>query len=250
MRPRGKTTELPVDGAWRYERRRISRGGLALALILSAGMHATLLFGSKFIGGKTVVVKHVEEAPMIRLVLPPEIKELEEPERTASNDTETPPELMIPVPMQADVPQLVRPNDFVQPLDFASMLEQPDLNRSAMTVIPEHFARNTRLAETIGKIFNLDDLDRAPEPTLQPAPVYPISMRREGLSATVSVEFVVDSQGRVLEPVVFDSTHHAFDEAALAGVAKWKFRPGLKAGAKVNVRMRVPIVFKVLEGIE
>jgi periplasmic protein TonB len=72
-------------------------------------------------------------------------------------------------------------------------------------------------------------------------------MRREGLSATVVVEFIVDADGRVLEPAVTETTHTAFNDAAVAGVARWKFRAGQRGGRKVNVRMRVPIQFRVVD---
>jgi periplasmic protein TonB len=105
----------------------------------------------------------------------------------------------------------------------------------------------SNLAEKIGRIFNPEDLDRAPEPVLQPAPVYPHAMKREGLEASVMVEFVVDTDGRVLAPAIVESTHHSFDDAALAGVARWKFRAGVRGGKKVPSRMRVPIVFKTID---
>jgi len=30
-------------------------------------------------------------------------------------------------------------------------------------------------------------------------------------------------------------------------VSRWQFRPGMKAGKKVNTRMRVPLIFRVIE---
>jgi len=35
--------------------------------------------------------------------------------------------------------------------------------------------------------------------------------------------------------------------AAYDGVRQWRFRPGMKGGRKVNVRMQVPIVFRIVE---
>ena len=239
----------PIEGSWRYEGRRMSRVGMALALAISAGAHVTLLFGAHLLPKKVVVVKHLDEAPVIRLAIP-ELKDLEEPEKIASDEVVAEPDLAIPVPMQADLPALPQPNDFVQPLNFASLLEQPDLSQANLSVIPDHFTRASRIAESIGKIFNLEDLDRHPEPVLQPSPTYPFAQRRDGLSATVILEFIVDVQGRILEPVVIDSTHSAFNDAAITGVSRWKFKAGMKGGKKVNVRMRVPIVFKVLDNID
>jgi protein TonB len=153
--------------------------------------------------------------------------------------------------MQSDVPQLVKPSDFVQQLNFASLIEPPDFSKMNIYAVPEHIrSSGSKLAEQFGKIFNLSDLDRVPEPVLQPAPIFPVAMRRDALSARVAVEFIVDVNGRVLDPVVIESSHHGFDDAALAGVSRWKFRAGIKSGRKVNTRMRVPIVFKIDDDID
>jgi protein TonB len=82
---------------------------------------------------------------------------------------------------------------------------------------------------------------------VQHAPIYPGAMRREGLDGTVRVEFVVDVDGRVIETQVVETTHHAFNDAAVSAVLKWKFRPGVKNGRKVNTRMCVPIVFTLTD---
>jgi len=105
---------------------------------------------------------------------------------------------------------------------------------SSWFIFTASFTRATRIAESIGKIFNPEDLDRRPEPVLQPSPTYPFSMKREGLSASVLVEFIVDVEGRVREIIVVDSTHTAFNDAAIVGVGRWKFKPGVKAGRKVK----------------
>jgi protein TonB len=211
-------------------------------MLISVGLHAGLLLGFRKHGAKSVAPAKEEYA--IALIPMPQIKDLEEPEPATSNDA-APTDLSMPVPMQADFPQLPKPADFVQAINFASLLEQPDFSKLKVYAVPEHIRSGTgKIAEGIGKIFNLADLDRIPEPILQPAPQYPIAMRRDALTATVRVEFIVGTDGRVLDAVVVETTHHGFDEAAVAGVSKWKFKPGMKAGRKVNTRMAVPIVFK------
>jgi protein TonB len=77
-----------------------------------------------------------------------------------------------------------------------------------------------------------------------------MALKRDGLTATVVVEFIVDVQGLVVNPAAIESSHHDFEVAALTGVQKWKFRPGVRAGRKVNTRMRVPIVFRVVDGVD
>jgi len=66
--------------------------------------------------------------------------------------------------------------------------------------------------------------------------------------AKVTVEFIVDRDGKVLNPVVVQTTHDGFNDAAMAGVSRWRFRPGWKNGKKVNTRMSVPIIFRIVSG--
>jgi hypothetical protein len=43
------------------------------------------------------------------------------------------------------------------------------------------------------------------------------------------------------------ATFPGFESASVAGVSRWQFRPGMKAGKKVNTRMRVPLIFRVID---
>ncbi len=240
-RPRAATRAGADLGSWRYPDCRRSRTVVITAMALSAGVHLGVLFG---ITKAKVVPKAVQAVPTIAITIPPpQLKELEEPEPAADSDAK-PVDLALPVPMQADLPALARPEDFVQVLDFSSLLEKPDLHDAKISVIPEHIRRGFAIREQIGSIFNLNDLDRAPEPVVQPAPIFPFHLKREALTGTVRVEFIVDTEGRVLNAFAVSSTHSGFEEAAVSGVSRWKFRPGIKAGRKVNTRMQVPILFK------
>lgn len=236
-----------VDGSWRYDSRRRSRPILIAGMAVSLGLHLALFFGPGKAAPRRVAAP--PEEFLIALTPLPQLKELEEPEPPPSDGgDEQRPDLSLPVPMQADVPQLANPNDFVQTINFASLLEQPDFSQLKVYVIPEHIRSGTgKIAEKIGNIFNLSDLDRIPEAVLQAPPAYPVAMRRESLTATVRVEFIVDTEGRVVNPVVVHTTASGFDDAALAGVARWRFRPGWKGGRKVHTRMAVPIVFTLAD---
>ncbi len=247
----GKTARsyrpIPV-GSWRYDTPRRSRTRVAASILISAAVHGVIFFG--FAGHKPVAkTKAVDEAPVIALVIP-QIKELEEPEPVVKDDEPPPPDLGTLAPMLADTPQIPKPGDFVQQLDFASLLPRPDMGDVKMFTIPEHISRAGKGAGNFGKIFDLADLDRIPEPLFQPSPVYPPSLRREGLRVTVQVDFIVDTQGRVTNPVIVMSEHPGFNDAAVTGVSKWKFRAGIRGGTKVNTRMRVPLIFTILDPLD
>jgi len=217
-------------------------------MLLSVGLHAGIFLGIGKHRAKTAAP--IKDEYLIALVPLPQIKELEEPEPAPSDDIAPAVDLATLVPMQQDLPQLPQPNDFVQAINFATLLEQPDFSKVQVYVIPENIRSGGKIAEKIGKIFDLADLDRPPEPVMQPAPIYPPTLRREGLAANVHLEFIVDASGRVTNAIAIESSDKRFDEAAIAGVSKWRFRAGIKAGRKVNTRMRVPIVFKVVDLID
>jgi protein TonB len=75
---------------------------------------------------------------------------------------------------------------------------------------------------------------------------YPSSALQRGLSGTVVVQFVVDEQGRVLDPVVVKTTTADFNAEALRLVwlMPW-WTPGRQQGEAVRVRCTLPIHFAV-----
>jgi TonB family protein len=249
--PRQDTRVWPVTStstdSWRYTRSRVSRTQILGAALISVILHATLFFGIGRSVKKPTVVK--EERVIALTLAIPNLKDLEEPEPLPSDDAIGVTDLATLVPMQADLPQLPRPNDFVQTINFNSLLEKPDFSNVSVTVIPETFRGGRKIAESIGKVFNLDDLDRIPEPLIQHAPLYPVALRRDAISGKVHVQFVVSTDGRVIDAHVTETSHPGFNDAAVAAVKKWKFRAGMKSGQKVHTRMAVPIVFSIEDGL-
>ncbi len=240
-----RATPAP-SGAWRYSAVRRSRPYVIAAALASAGIHAALLFGLGHIVKKTAPKT---AAPSIQLTIAmPQLKELDEPD-AVPNDGDAKPDLGQPVPMQADVPSVALPTDFVQQFDFASLVERPDLRDLKLASLPEHIGRPGKLMEGV-KIFDLASLDRIPEAIVQTPPIYPPGLRRDHLVVTVKVLFHVEADGHVTNARIIESEHQGFDDAALAGVAKWKFRPGIKDGRKVVTRVIVPITFRTVEGID
>ncbi len=93
------------------------------------------------------------------------------------------------------------------------------------------------------EIFSLPELDQQPRALFQAAPLYPFELRRKNVEGTVYVLFVVDQEGRVVNPTVERSTHHAFEKPAIDAVRQWKFEPAVRNGKPVQARLRVPIRF-------
>ena len=233
-------------GAWRYGGAGRSRAGFYVALLVSAGLHAGILFGHGLLRTTEPPKKKVEAVPVITITMP-EVKDLEEIDPMPVDESDSKPDLGQLVPMQADVPQIPRPDDFVQQVDFSSLVERPDFKDANLLAIPEAVRRPGKGVQGLGAIFNIADLDRQPQPVFQPSPVFPMPLRREVVTATVEVEFIVDIEGRVLNAFVVDTSDLRFNDAAIAGVSKWRFRAGMKGGRRVNIRMRVPIIFRLMD---
>lgn len=86
-------------------------------------------------------------------------------------------------------------------------------------------------------------LDRFPRATMRPVPLYPDNMRRSATSGSVTVQFVVDTTGRVVTAEAVSWTHRDFVDPAVSAVLRWRFEPGTLNGRKVSFRMAVPIEF-------
>lgn len=121
--------------------------------------------------------------------------------------------------------------------DFASALSFESGGRIGGT------GKAGALEQGIEEAFNLADIDQKPRAVYQGAPLYPSEMRGKKLEGVVTLIFVVDSDGKVLNPRVEKSSHSAFENPALNAVKKWKFEPGLRGGERVPCKMRVPIRF-------
>ena len=136
----------------------------------------------------------------------------------------------------------------IEPMDL-SQLElalTPGLGESLFgTFSPNLVDRLTGPAggDPIDRIFSLSELDRRPRVLFQRVPDYPRELKRQRRQGTVHVVFMVDTEGRVMEPVVHESTDPAFERSALEAVRQWRFEPGTRKGEKVRFKMRIPITF-------
>lgn len=96
--------------------------------------------------------------------------------------------------------------------------------------------------DNLDELFSMADLDQKPRVVYQPGPILTAKLRNKA-PGTVYVLFIVDKDGRVVNPKVQKSTDPVFDTPALTAVKKWKFEPGKRKGQPVRFRMRVPITF-------
>ncbi len=95
-------------------------------------------------------------------------------------------------------------------------------------------------------VFALGELDEPPRPIVQLRPQYPPQARLRQQEGFVTVEFIVNADGAVEDPIVMEATPpDLFDQAALRAVARWRFSPGIREGAAVAVRVRQRVEFRL-----
>jgi TonB family protein len=85
-------------------------------------------------------------------------------------------------------------------------------------------------------IQDLQEKGTLPKPLKQEPPTYPRNMRLAGLAGKVLVEFVIDTQGLVQNPVVVRSNNPWFERPAIEAILKWRFKPAEMEGTPVKVR--------------
>lgn len=210
-----------------------------IGILTALALHGGVILGIRR-SRPTPPPRSLDTAITVSLVMP-NLKDLEEPEQRPSDER---PETRFDtalIPRQMDMPTVTTAMDFVQPIDFSTIIDRSSL-KAGDIVIPDS-ARN--LASQMGTIFNLADLDRRPEIVLQPELNYPADLKRAGIEAMLIVEFIVDETGATRDPKVIEASMPGFEIAACNGILRWRFRPGMKSGGKVSSRMRVPIEFKV-----
>lgn len=88
-------------------------------------------------------------------------------------------------------------------------------------------------------------LDKQPKPIYREPPVYPYEMRTSAMRGEVLLEFIVDQNGVVTNPVAIRSNNPGFNDAAIDALLKWKFEPGRIGGEPVKARMQQPFIFEI-----
>lgn len=232
-----------VRGDWKYPGLKPSRIVHLLAFAISVLLHFTLIVGLSH-REKPVPVAVVEEVPEIRLELPPipVEEELLPPELGSEAEEVT----GVYVPTLADIPTRVPlATDFVQDMQMHVPVDTVNL-AADLSRVPVQIAHKP-VGAGLKDLFDLAQLDRVPEPIAQPPPIFPFEQRSQVTQAEILVEFIVLASGEVQYATIVSASHPGFDRAATEGVSRWRFRPGMKSGRKVNTRMRVPLIFTVTD---
>lgn len=98
------------------------------------------------------------------------------------------------------------------------------------------------LAAVVGRAAE-ERPDTPPKPIKLARPEYPMDQKQAGLIGKVKINFVIDEQGNVVNPVVASSNNPSFERPALDAMLQWKFSPAIKGGKPVKARAQQEITF-------
>jgi TonB family protein len=85
----------------------------------------------------------------------------------------------------------------------------------------------------------------APIPIYKPEPAYSEEARKAKYQGTVVLWIVVDAQGNVADCRVVKPLGLGLDEKAVEGVKVWKFKPAMRNGTPVAVRVMMEVSFRL-----
>lgn len=213
---------------------------LAVAAVISAGLHGLLGFGERWWGGTSPVPVHtIEAVQLIEIAMPPPPEpEVEDAVETLGDASE---KAGVAPPQLADAPS-AKVSAFTQPL--APPAPAGLAVGKGLSSIPVGSV-GSGLGKGMGTIFDVKNLDQAPVLKVAVPPDFPYEMRRQAKAGMVDVEYVIDAEGVVVLVRVLGSTHEAFEQPAINAVRKWKYRPGKKGGRAVNTRVQQTIRFNL-----
>ena len=110
-----------------------------------------------------------------------------------------------------------------------------------------------------GDLLTLDNLDirsgfgtalfgsQEISPVVRVEPIYPLRARSRGIEGWVEVEFAIDKDGSVINPVIVDSEPSSiFNHTTLKAVSRWRYQPQIIDNtAVVRSGVRVIIEFQL-----
>jgi TonB family protein len=88
-------------------------------------------------------------------------------------------------------------------------------------------------------------VERYPEVVIHSVPEYPDIAKRIGLEGSVTVNVLLDKEGKVKKTLLMKSTDDMFIPAALEAAKKWIFTPALMNGKPVLVWVAIPFKFRL-----
>lgn len=211
---------------------------LIIGLLVSVAVHLIAL--NPFSGKQAPPARPAAVKDDVVQMVMPDIPD--DDEKKVEELDEQPMENVMAPPSLVDLPTVVPVNAFTQPLQPPP---PPGMtaNKGAINIPVNPPGAN--FGRGIKDLFDINNLDQKPVARVQNPPQYPYEMSRAGISGEVAVEFIINSNGDVVETRVIRSSHREFEVPAMQAVQKWKFKPGRKGGKAVATKASQLIEFNL-----
>jgi protein TonB len=99
----------------------------------------------------------------------------------------------------------------------------------------------------VEEVYEFYAVEKPPEMISFSQPEYPEIARNAGIEGRVTVQVIVDENGKVIpgSERILSSTNEVFNAPALEAARKCQFSPGQMGDRKVRVRVNIPFAFKL-----
>ncbi len=203
-------------------------------LYIEIGLVATL--------GILILAFRVDWSPKddFEIVMPEQEQiNMEEIQQTTQIE-QPPPPPKPPVPVEVPNDEILEDEalDLDASLDLDAPVEAapppPPVEEEEEETEPEIFVIVEEMPELIGGLSSIQSKIR-----------YPEIAKKAGVEGRVIVQFVVDENGGVQDPVVVRGIGAGCDEEAVRAVRQAQFTPGKQRGKAVKVKMSLPITFRL-----
>ena len=102
------------------------------------------------------------------------------------------------------------------------------------------------LADITGNVYKVGKDVQAPHPILTTQPIYTKQARKAHLKGTATFSVVIDAAGNINDiKEISKPLGLGLDESAIRALRGWKFKPGLRKGKPVPVRVVIEITFRL-----
>lgn len=207
----------------------VSMSGLVVIFLLLLGV--TFYFAHRPKETSTIVVPYRE------LAAPPPLTDAPPPPKVQVSTQVAPPAAAVPVP----VPDAEAPTE-------QKIASQQELSQASPGVNNEGNGDNIVVQppsdEELPKLGDYVYVEELPEAITKVPPVYPDIAREAGVDGQVLVQALVGKDGRVKDTKVVKSIP-MLDQAAVAAVRQWVFKPALSNNKPVAVWVAVPVKFSL-----
>ena len=224
---------------------------IIVGVLVSAGLHGGVLFGGELVDmakkhaatqgddDQQIVAAQIDFTPPEPEEQPKdesaeEVKDQQDSDADSSGDATA---ASLPEPMNtvgvSDITTVIKPAPPVAPKQGSTNWNPPSKQTRALD------------SSKFKEFVDFNKLDKKPQARSQIAPRYPFELKRQGISGDCTIQFFVDENGVVSDPVEVSSTHREFVKPCFDAVMQWRFTPGMKNGRKVATKMQQTFPFKL-----